>query len=213
MRIKKGYTLIEALITMAIIGLLLGLLVPLVDRNLGKNRLANDAELLRSKVEEVRLLAGSTQLQDESGESVHPTFDEAGYYALFVHSDAYDSDHYDIVRLSYPVDATAPEVPCKPNDVQSQALNQSGPCFVGRIDMSRGVEFSCKMCGATPEFRSNHFLAFRVPTRQFHHVYVSDEQWTEGEPVFTNPAFELTFSGKTARVSIEPYTAMVKVEY
>lgn len=210
---RQGFTLIEVLITIAIIGMLLALLVPMVDRSLGKNRVATDAEIFRSKLEEVRLLSGSTQQADESSTSEHTNFDETGYYAIWLHSDAYRSDHYDIVRLSSPVNATGQDVPCKPNDVQTQAWDQSGPCFVERITMSNNVKLSCKVCGPGLGDRNNHFLAFRVPTRQFYDVHVVNGVWVEDRPVFNGSVIELTFSGKTAKVSLEPYTGKVKVTY
>lgn len=211
MATKRGFTLIELLVTIAIMGLMLGLLVPIVDRSLGKNRVANDAEIFRSKIEEVRLLAASTQQSDESPGASGLPYDETGYYAIWLHSDAYRSSHYDIVRLSYPLNASG--APCRPNEVQQQAWNQSGPCFVERVTVSRGVNLSCKICGATAELRSNHFIAFRVPTRQMFHIRAEGNAWIEDGAAFGNPLLELTFTSKKATVTIEPYTAKVGVTY
>ncbi|QQG50006.1 MAG: type II secretion system protein [Candidatus Berkelbacteria bacterium] len=210
MATKRGFTLIELLVTVAIMGLMLSLLVPMVDRSLGKNRVATDAEIFRSKIEEVRLLSGSTQQTDETPGS-NFTYDETGYYGIWFHSDAYRSSHYDIVRLSYPLNASG--APCKPGDVQLQAWNQDGPCFVERVNMSKGVTLSCKICGDTAESRSNHFVVFRVPTRQMFHIRVEGSAWIEEGPVFGNPLLELTFTNKKATVAIEPYTAKVGVTY
>lgn len=218
MRTKPGFTLTELLVAIAIMGLMFGLLVPLVDRSLGGNRIASDAEVFRSKLEEIRLLAGSTRNEDESSDSRHAgavTYDEVGYYAIWLHSDSYNSNHYDVVRLSYPVNATSAQVPCKPNQAQDQAWNQSGDCFVERITMSKGVQLSCKVCGDTRDSRSNHFLAFSVPAGQFFEVETNaagtiweEKPWSE-----TGPVLELTFNGKKATITIDPYTAKSAVTY
>jgi len=209
---QRAFTLIEALVTIAIIGMMLGLLVPLIDRSLSKNRLSNDVEILKSKLEEVRLLSGSTQQADEIVPD-QGDFDSAGYYAVLLHANAYQNQSVDIVRLSYPVDSTDPNVPCLPETAQQQAFSQSGPCFVERIILSRGVTINCRICGPTQEYASNHLLAFRIPTRQLHHIHVIDSRWTEDVPVYENPVFELTFQDKRATVSIDPYTGKVTATY
>ncbi|MEK9167436.1 MAG: prepilin-type N-terminal cleavage/methylation domain-containing protein, partial [Patescibacteria group bacterium] len=56
---KRSFTLIELLTVIAIISILIGVLVPSMSRSLSGNRLASDVEVLRAKIEETRLLAGS----------------------------------------------------------------------------------------------------------------------------------------------------------
>jgi prepilin-type N-terminal cleavage/methylation domain-containing protein len=219
MRTKPGFTLTELLVAIAIMGLMFGLLVPLVDRSLGGNRIANDAEVFRSKLEEIRLLAGSTRNEDESSESRHSgalTYDEVGYYAIWLHKDDYNGgnnlNHYDVVRLSYPVNGTSAEIPCKPNDVQQQAWDKSGPCFVERIEMSKGVDLTCSVC---ERGNRNYFLAFSAPAGQFHEVSSpgTGQPFLERNWRDTGPVFELTFNGKKATITIDPYTAKTAVTY
>ncbi len=223
MRTKPGFTLIELIVTIAIMGLMFGLLVPLVDRSLGGNRLANDAEVFRSKLEEIRLTAGSTQNADESSTSTHTgtlTYDEVGYYAIWLHQDNYNGgngkEHYDIVRLSYPVNGTSAQIPCRPIDVQPQAWTESGPCFIERVEMSRGVDLKCLLCSQT---NGNHFLAFSVPAGQFFEVETKGNVWEEttfmsdvGEDPDA-PILELTYNNKTATVTIDRYTGKASVNY
>lgn len=223
MRTKAGFTLTELLVTIAIMGMMFGLLVPLVDRSLSGNRLANDAEVFRAKLEELRLMAGSTQHSDESSTSTHTgtvQYDEVGYYGIWLHSDSLGKlDGYDIVRLSYPVSATATEVPCKPADVQTQAFNESGQCFVERVKLSPGVRLSCKICDPARENSSNHFITYSVPAAQFFEIETVGSRWEEttfrsdpGENPDA-PVIELTYNQKTATVTIDRYTGKASVTY
>ncbi len=219
MRTKPGFTLTELLVAIAIMGLMFGLLVPLLDRSLGGNRIANDAEVFRSKLEEIRLLAGSTRNEDESSTSTHTgtlTYDEVGYYAIWLHKDDYNGgnglQHYDVVRLSYPVNGTSAAIPCKPNDVQQQAWLMSGDCFVERIEMSKGVDLKCVVCESGDR---NYFLAFSAPAGQFHEVSTPGVGQPFLERIWnhTGPILELTFNGKKATITVDPYTAKTAVTY
>jgi prepilin-type N-terminal cleavage/methylation domain-containing protein len=213
MHTKPGYTLIEALVTIAIIGMLLGLLVPLVDRSLGKNRLANDVELLRSKIEEVRLLAGSTQSADEIEEASAEVTDDVGYYALYIPGDSRPNNFFAIVRLSEPIKLAggsgSPPNYCSAAIAADQAVSGRGHCLVDKVLLSRSVVIA-------DTDHPDRMVAFRVPTRQLFELERVGSDWGfTPQPVFdwTGHELRLTFSDKTATVSLEPYTARLKVVY
>ncbi|MBI4948459.1 type II secretion system protein [Candidatus Berkelbacteria bacterium] len=143
--IKKAFTLIEVLITIAIIALMATLLIPNINRSLSKNNIANDAQLLQAKLEQVRLLAGSTQ-QFDSGK---------GYYALYFPSDS-NKDVY-ILRVDDTTDN--PTATCKISSfTNSEVISQTyGDCVVEKIPLSNGV---------THQTTSPVFVLFKVPTQQ-----------------------------------------------
>ncbi len=215
---KRAFTVIEMLVSIAIIGLLTTLLVPMVDRNLGKNRLANDAEMFRAKLEEVRLLSGSTQGSDES------TFtsgddrvkDEVGHYAMLIPKANRGSDYFAVVRLSDPVSITLGGAdPPPPNYCSaSLAISHADPsssfssderfCLVDRVTLSSGV-------GLTNN-GENRLVSFKVPSKQINEITKDRENWGVSAPIF-DWVFSLTSGGKTAKVNLEPYTAKVVVTY
>ncbi len=208
MRNKPGFTLTELLVTIAIMGVMFGLLVPVVERSLGGNRLAADAEIFRAKLEEIRLRAGSTQSGDESSTSFHrgtQPYDEVGYYAILLSG---NDQFYSIVRLAYPVSGTHPGV-CKPGTAIQHARAQGGVCFVERVNLSAGVTLSCPLCVNG----SNHFLAFSVPAGQLSHVKLVNNVWQETVWTESSPIIRLSYNGKNAAVTVDPFTARVGIVY
>jgi prepilin-type N-terminal cleavage/methylation domain-containing protein len=87
---RRGFTLIELLISIAIIGLLTALLITNIDRSLDKNKLSDDIDVLRSKLEETRLMAGSIQQADSTKD------DKIRYYGLLF---TQGNSSYDLVKI------------------------------------------------------------------------------------------------------------------
>lgn len=209
MRFKRGFTLIELLVSIAIIGLLLALLIPNIDRSLSKNRVANDAELFQSKLEQTRLLAASTQAKDELQSNSATVTDAVGYYGLYLPaSTAGDSHNYfSLVRLSYPF---TNGIPCTAQTVETQVTNSAGgECVVERVELSQGVDL---------DLTCPHIIAYRVPIQQLTELRkggsaCTNGNWQEVSPTFDSWNFRLLYKDKTATVSLGAFTAKVTIGY
>ncbi|MCR4308310.1 MAG: type II secretion system GspH family protein [Candidatus Berkelbacteria bacterium] len=178
---SKGFTLIELLVVIAIIGILIGVLVPSMSRSLSGNRLASDVEVLRAKLEETRLLAGSTQTNDENNlvDSEVLGTDRVGYYGILIPgSDVIKPDNiynsrfpfYAIVRLSDPFAFRAKSGYCSGNQALTDAINnnmEKGTCLIEKIGLTDGVTYK----DYTTYNIHAKLIAFKVPTQQVSEIY------------------------------------------
>lgn len=198
---SQAFTLVELLVSVAIISLLIALIIPNIDRSLSKNNLSNDVELFKAKLEETRLLSGSTQQIDEYyGDAGSTSQDATGYYGILLHRGA--RAYFSIVRLSYPIAAVSA---CMPANVITQAENQSGECFIERVNLTPGVKTA-----ALPE---NFFIVYRTPVQELSKVVRTGGGWIVDVPTFPTPLFQLTYESKTAKVDVDDYTGRVTVQY
>ena len=187
--IRAGFTLIELLVSIAIIGLLSALLVPSIDRTLSRNNIANDVDLIRSKIEETRLLAGSTQQAD--GATV-------GYYAVVF--PAGRPTHFSIIRVQ---DSSGTNCPI------SQALSEPN-CLIEEVSLSKGVELINNNVG------ESKLVLFRSPTQQVSAASCRPGPRAflcsapDGLPSFVGWGLKLQFKTKTATVDLEDYTGKLR---
>lgn len=208
---KRGFTLIELLVTIAIMGILTALLIPGIDRSLQKNRLAEDVDLFKSKMEETRLLSGSTQQIDDPNNANNGTSgDPVGYYGVLLRPQSAFSSFY-IVRLSKDLNTGT----CSVNNAVAQAANAGLPatCIVDRVAMSGNDTIGTGDANNT----SPRVVAYKVPQQQLVLLTYSGGTWQEGNPDFTtmSPFAYIYYkvNEKTARMYLGNYSGKVSVDY
>lgn len=192
---RRGFTLIEVLVVIAIVGVLTILLIPNINRSLSKNNLAGDAQLLSSKIETARLLAGSTQKAEGN--------DAFGYYGIYLPPQT--GNTFQVIRVSAdPNNAGAMTLPCNANDIITNKF--PAKCIVETITLSQGVT----MTFAGSSYR---FVLFRTPSQQ---AYFADDSANPGSLVIGDapgavfqPGIKLQYGSKTVTMNINNTTGQV----
>lgn len=197
---QKAFTLIEVLVAIAIVAMLTILFIPNINRSLSKNNLAGDAQLLSSKIESARLLAGSTQRADNSA---------SGYYGIYLPPGVGSS--FAIIRAT--ADVSNPltfGLPCNPEGLISITTKSAmfpDSCVVETVTLSPGVTLN----DAQKSFR---FIFFRAPAQQ---VYFGDNSIDQGSvtlsdrlPDSFSAGIQLRYGSKTATIHINNATGQVE---
>ena len=183
---KRGYTLIEVLITITIISVLTVLLIPSINRSLSRNNIAGDAQLLTSKIESARLLAGSTQQGDTSG-----------YYGVYLPPNGYD--YIQVVFVS-----TDPSKTCDPTGlITGNTSLFSASCIVDTVRLSQGVQ----MANPSGLYR---LILFKTPSQQ---VFYGDNTDNATKIAIKNPdtGFASFAQGITLKYNKNAKTATVNI--
>lgn len=196
---KRGFTLIELVVTIAVIGMLSALMVTNVNRSLGKNRLAEDAQLLISKIEEVRLMAGSTQQVDEVDTDKTDGTDSVRYYAIWmpVSRTIGNAGRYNAYVIKVSQDGTC--------DVPAAGFNESGiisqGCILETISLSKDVLTHAGVA---------RVIGFEVPAMR---PTILANTAAPGMPFDSNLEFQLYQNDRTAKISVNGITGRASVTY
>jgi prepilin-type N-terminal cleavage/methylation domain-containing protein len=195
---RRGYTLIELMISISIMALLTVLLVPVIDKSLSKNNIASDAELIASQVESTRLLAGSTQ-QFDNGQ---------GFYGLFIPS---SGSQFYIVRISgdgtgkFALKATDQLAACPIDEVFPDPTALPN-CIVSTESLSSNVTFAQTGASTDPQT-----IIFNAPTQTL--VNYSNPSATPAPSSGWTVKLTLNGSTKIATLSIDGVTGSVTTSY
>lgn len=153
MKLRRGFTLIELLVSIAIMGLLIALLVPNINRSLQKNQIAEDVELFKAKLEETRLMAGSTQ-QSSTGDN--------GYYGVYISPG--ENDEFYIVRVDKDPNKNDEGI-CGVTTITNQISDSGGEgsCIIEQVAMAGKI-----IAGSVenPQTDAPRLVVFKAPIQQ-----------------------------------------------
>lgn len=198
---RRAFTLIEVIVSMAVMSVLLSIFMSGIDRSTGSERLANEVEVFDSKLQAVRLLAGSTQTSDDPPSLNNLDSDKVGYYALVLNSGREEAS-YSVIKVSWPLTPDSPtaERPC-PIALASQL---DPTCLVEKVKLQRQLTY---------EASEQSIFAYRVPSGNLVKLKRVGSGWQEEKPVFSEPLLSFHYRANQAVVSVEAYTGKLKVKY
>lgn len=199
--LRRGYTLIEVIVTISIVAMLTILLVPNINRSLVKNNIAGDADVLSSKIESARLLAGSTQQADIVDPSDTADLTRPSYYGVYLPPS--NSDTLQIIRVFMAQD---PKYLCDPSLLITGTLPSR--CVVDTIKFSQGVQMANQAADPSVPYR---VILFKTPSQQ---VYYGDNSVDSSKIAITGPSqspYTITLKSgtKTATININTSTGRV----
>jgi len=206
MKFRRGFTLIELLVSIAIMGLLIALLVPNINRSLQKNQIAEDVELFKAKLEETRLMAGSTQ-QSFTGDN--------GYYGVYISPG--ENDEFYIVRVDKDPNKND-EGMCGVTTITNQISESGGVgnCVIEQVAMAGTI--------TNPQTDAPRLVVFKAPIQQIDGIkWYPDANEGKGSWKLEGGDFNRYWdkfatissknTSKTAEVKLGDYSGKVTVEY
>ena len=207
---KRGFSITELLVSIAIIGILTALIVPGVDRAMNKNHLPNDIKVMQAKFEETRTMSASRGA-DQGGinyDEISSKTKKVGYYGVYFPSDTSLNEYY-IVKLSRykgrfveSTDVTDDTDPAYGNTTDycwvDDVVAKKSECILETIKFSKDVVYT---------YSPARIYAYLIPEGTY---YIINE---EGNMIMAGSKVSLKQGKRAADASIGINSAMINVTY